>query len=323
MPAVDIKKYPVYSPLFWSAYVVQMRPYLLFISGIAGISGMAMHTNPGAAGWKAYAAAIVFFFGYGFGQALTDCFQTDTDKISAPYRPLSKEIISIRNTVIISCLGLLASGILFYLFHPLCLWLSIAAVFGLATYSYIKKHFWFAGPFYNAWIVALLPIMGYFACMDPVMKTFPSFLLPYAAISFFSYANFVLIGYLKDIEADRVTGYKTFPVVFGWDKTILVGDLFAATALIFFWTRPITGFGATVAGCLASIVMIAGQVYGHFTKNKTEINSVIPVTATVRGFILLHIAITLQFHPNWWIAAMIFYGLFELALYLRPSKLQV
>ena len=143
MSTAAIKKYPVYSPLFWSAYVVQMRPYLLFISGIAGISGISMHANPGAAGWKVYAAAIVFFFGYGFGQALTDCFQTDTDKLSAPYRPLSKEIISIRNTLIISCLGLLVSGILFYLFHPICLWLSLAAVFGLATYSYIKKHFWF------------------------------------------------------------------------------------------------------------------------------------------------------------------------------------
>src|SRR5687767_4482618 len=98
MTLVVIKKYPVYSPLFWSAYVVQMRPYLLFISGIAGISGISMHANPAAAGWKVFAAAIVFFFGYGFGQALTDCFQTDTDKLSAPYRPLSKEIISIRNT---------------------------------------------------------------------------------------------------------------------------------------------------------------------------------------------------------------------------------
>ena len=35
------------------------------------------------------------------------------------------------------------------------------------------------------------------------------------AATFFGYANFVLAGYFKDIEADRATGYRTFPVVFG------------------------------------------------------------------------------------------------------------
>jgi 4-hydroxybenzoate polyprenyltransferase len=323
METAITRKYPVYSPFFWSSYVVQMRPYLLFVSGVAGVMGLAMHVNPLSAGWKFYIAAIVFFFGYGFGQALTDCFQTDTDKLSAPYRPLSKQVISIPATLFVSSLGLIGSGFIFYLLHPLCFFLSLAAVVGLSTYSYVKKHFWFAGPLYNAWIVALLPVIGYYTCVESSVKKFPLEIISYVMVSFFSYANFVLIGYLKDIEADRKTRYKTFPVIFGWNKTVLLGDLFALSALAFFWTRQITEIPALIAGICATIIMVTGQLFGHFTKNKTEKNSVIPVTSTVRGFILLHLSLTLQFQPLWFLPALCFYGLFELALYFRPSKHQV
>ena len=85
---------PVFSFSFWKAYIVQMRPYLFFVSGIAGATGIAMAKEPGTPLWKMVLAFIPFFLGYGFGQALTDCFQTDTDKLSAPYRPLSKGILS-------------------------------------------------------------------------------------------------------------------------------------------------------------------------------------------------------------------------------------
>ena len=64
------KKYPMYSPLFWSAYIVQMRPYLLFVSGIAGVAGMAMSKTATTETWKLILGFFPFFMGYGFGQAL-------------------------------------------------------------------------------------------------------------------------------------------------------------------------------------------------------------------------------------------------------------
>ena len=33
--------FPVYSWRFWQAYLVHMRPYLLFVSGAAGLAGIA------------------------------------------------------------------------------------------------------------------------------------------------------------------------------------------------------------------------------------------------------------------------------------------
>lgn len=315
--------YPLYSFQFWKCYFIQMRPYLLFISGIAGATGMAMSPGP-SPDWKTYIGFIPFFTGYGFGQALTDCFQTDTDKLSAPYRPLSKGIVSVRSVLIVSITGLLASGMVFYLLNPVAFWLSLLVVVGLATYSYVKKNSWVAAPFYNAWIVALLPVMGYYSLTELSFDDFPKHLVPFFLVTFFSYASFVLIGYLKDIGADKETGYKTMPVLFGWDKTIIAGDLVAIATIVLFWTSTTRiNIWSTGAGVMGSIIILSGQLIAHITKNKSEQGALFPILTTVRSFVLLHIAIILQFHSALWPYGLLYYGLFEWALYLRPSKYQV
>ena len=57
---------------------------------------------------------------------------------------------------------------------------------------------------------------------------------------FFGYANFVLAGYFKDVDADRATGYHTLPVVFGGLllKSLVEGELrspwvIAVTTIVF------------------------------------------------------------------------------------------
>ena len=305
---------------FWKAYFVQMRPYLLYVSGIAGLSGMAMGTNAGTSLWKML-AFIPFFLGYGFGQALTDCFQTDTDKLSAPYRPLSRGVISISSVLIVSITGLCFSGLILYFVSFDSFLLCVLSVIGLASYSYVKKHFWVAGPFHNAWIVALLPMMGYFTVEH--VKGFPSHFSSYIALTFFSYASFVLIGYLKDTGADKATGYKTFPVVFGWDKTIIAGDLFAIVSLALFWWHGDKNIYEIIAGGSASIILLKGQLYGHFTKRKNEKAALYPILSTVKSFILFHIAIVVHFQSQWWLVMLIYYVFFEIALYRRPARYQV
>ncbi|MGZ3974756.1 MAG: UbiA family prenyltransferase [Flavisolibacter sp.] len=323
METLSTRLQPIYSPLFWKAYFIQMRPYLLFISGIAGAAGIAMRNEGDTDMNKAILAFIPFFLGYGFGQALTDCFQTDTDKLSAPYRPLSKGILSIRSVLTVSIVGLLASGIILYLLHPFSFLLSGLAVFGLATYSYVKRHTWWAGPLYNAWIVALLPVMGYFAVSDSHVRSFPLHLIPTVMVSFFSYASFVLIGYLKDIAADEATGYKTFPVVWGWNKTMVLGDLIALATLSCFWTQHRSNAYEVLAGVAGSVIIMYAQLKGHLVKQKNEKGALLPILATVRSFILLHIAIVLHYEMGWWSYALLYYVLFEITLHNRPSRYQV
>lgn len=315
--------YRLHKPLslhFWAAYAVQMRPYLLFVSGVAGLAGLAAaYDGSGQSYAQILLPFLVFFLVYGFGQALTDCFQTDTDKLSAPYRPLSQGTISPKDVAIVSGAGLLFSGIILISLHPLNTLFSALAVGGLISYTYFKRNHWWAGPFYNAWIVALLPVMGYLCMQGSFSK------IPWAIVllTFFSYSQFVLMGYLKDISADRATGYRTFPVVFGWDATVWVGNVFvvlcAALGFYLTYSHPVpfvvmaTGIG----------IAIRGQLYAHLTRTKHESDAAFPILSTVRSFIIYHLAIVLQYLPQAWLLVGLFYLLFEFTIKHRPEKGQI
>ncbi len=289
------------------------------------MAGVAISPEPEISITTFVLAFIPFFLGYGFGQALTDCFQIDTDSISAKYRPLVKKEVSPRQVGIISLTGLMLISIsLIYLNIYNLLWGTLV-IAGLASYTYFKKKFWIAGPPYNGWIVMLLPVLGFMAASGGGFQELVNknlFLV--AVMTLFSYANFVLIGYLKDISADRATGYRTFPVVFGWDKTILAGDInvlvsIACCALLVGFSDPVA-FGIWI---LASLIALSGQLYGHLTKDKTESNSTYPISATVRSFILWHMAVALHFRPGWLAFLVIYYVCYELVLYTRPAKEQI
>ena len=156
------KYFPVYSLRFWKAFLIHMRMYLWFISGICGLAGMAIVSNLDIDTTTFLMTFIPFLLAYGFGQALTDCFQVDTDSISAPYRPLSRKEVSPFSIGLISVLGLavLISSLIYVNFYNSIF--GALSIVGLATYTYFKKNYWFAGPFYNGWIVVLLPIIEFF-----------------------------------------------------------------------------------------------------------------------------------------------------------------
>jgi 4-hydroxybenzoate polyprenyltransferase len=302
-----------------------MRPYLLFVSGAAGLAGMAIVPVETIRLPVFLMAFIPFFLGYGFGQALTDCFQVDTDSISAPYRPLSKKEISPRSLGTVSLAGLiLISCSVIYLNHYNLIF-GVMSIIGLATYTYFKKNVWFAGPFYNGWIVMLLPVMGFLAVSgDNPGKLIDRTMILQALLTLFSYANFVLIGYLKDISADRATNYKTFPVVFGWNKTVIAGDFNVFCSIFFCFL--LTGYDRVIPFLVflaASSIAVAGQLFGHLTERKEESNAAFPITATVRSFILWHLAVVIHHHAGWLIFCAVFYICFEVVLWFRPEKGQI
>jgi geranylgeranylglycerol-phosphate geranylgeranyltransferase len=318
--------YPVFSLGFMRSYLITMRPYLLFVSGVAGWAGLALSPSEISFG-KYIFAFVAYFLGYGFGQALTDVFQTDTDSISSPYRPLVRGIISKKSVMSFSLFGLIAIGAILTYLNKFNICILSASAIGLLTYTYFKKNYWMLGPFWNSWIVMLLPLSG-FICTKESFSVFIGLnqnLVLLCIMSFFSYANFVVIGYLKDITADRETGYRTFPVVFGWNPTLWLGDInllisFFITYYLVYTSDNFIAFPFLTA---ALIIGASGQLYGHLTKNKTEKNSAIPVAATVRYFILLHLSVIVSYKPAWAIFAFLFYLLFEMVLKGRPQKEQI
>jgi 4-hydroxybenzoate polyprenyltransferase len=302
-----------------------MRPYLLFVSGAGGLAGAALHWEGELPADRRLLVLVVFFLSYGLGQALTDCFQTDTDKISAPYRPLSQGTVTPLSVALVSVVTLLLGGAILVWANVWNLPFALISIIGLASYSFFKR-FWYAGPFYNAWIVMLLPVMGFLSLSDggPEDLFHQSSLFVYVlGLSFFSYSNFVLMGYLKDVSADRATGYQTLPVVFGWDATVWVGDLFAVLAIILAGLCLRDDSGAYLLFGAGALVAVAGQLHAHFNQERTEASAAFPIACTVRSFILWHLAL-LPGRWDWGIwFALAYYAAFELVLRRRPERGQI
>ena len=318
------KPYPVLSFAFWKAYLIQCRPYLFFVSGAAGLSGMALAWESETPVWRFWPAFIPFFLGYGLGQALTDTFQTDTDRISAPYRPLSQGILTIRAVRWVSLSGLFLCAASLVFLNGWNAVLTGLTILGLATYSFVKKNYWFGGPPHNAWVVALLPATGILALSGRGLSVLNYLAtLSLLLLTFISYANFVLMGYLKDITADRQTGYRTFPVLFGWNATVWVGDLLAAASIGLAFGLTGHSTPGLVFWALGSLLALAGQLHAHFTPIKTERAARFPIEATVRSFILWQLAIVVSCVPAWLISLVLFYIAFEVFLYLRPERGQI
>ncbi len=311
---------------FWPRYLVHMRPYLLFISGISALVGMAYVPAPPAS--LVLFASIPFFLSYGLGQALTDVYQLDTDAISSSYRPLVRGEVTTKDVFAVSIVGFVVACAVIATVNPWVIPLGLINVVGLILYTKFKRTWW-GGPPWNAWIVALLPVMGFLAVAGPQSTSTLWSTSGLAAICaiFFAYANFVVGGYFKDISADRQTGYNTFVVVFGWLRGAIYSDLVAAAAaaaaLVAILTAPIadSGVGGLAVWVAAVAVNLAAQVGLHSTRNESATHG--PIANIVRAFILYSIAIVVTLQPAWMLALAAYYVIFELVLRMRPSRTQV
>jgi 4-hydroxybenzoate polyprenyltransferase len=275
---------------------------------------------------------MAFFLSYGFGQALTDCFQTDTDSLSSPYRPLAQGRVRKGDVLVVSLSGLLIIGIIFTQAAFINLILSAVAVFGLATYTYFKRRWW-GGPWYNAWIVALLCLIAFIAGngaanVDPGWGPALFFTL---ACAFFGYANFVLSGYFKDISADRATGYSTLLVVFGLRVSAIVSDVFAALTILACAAAvyepkllqnasSVNGYSLGF-GAAGTAVLIFAQYRLHLVHSEEDAHRAIAFV--VHAYLLLLSAIAVTNKPEWAMGLVLFCIGFIVTMKFRPTASQI
>ena len=329
MNTIAVEQYPFLSLRFLKAYIITMRPYLMFVSGITGVVGLSFSTEIDLL--KAILIFVASFLSYGFGQALTDCFQIDTDSLSSPYRPLTQGIVSRNHILFVSGFGLLFCISILTYFNPLNLLLGSLAGFGLATYTYFKRKWW-AGPFYNSWIVLVLFVMAYLAGSGQVNLDFSNPILLAAIVSvFFGYANFVLTGYFKDIAADRATAYNTLPVVFGRKTSSIVSDTFGfiASASVFVLVITLAFDSFPHQTILKSLIFVYGgiaaaiitQMNLHTVKKDDESHKAI--SPCVHSYILLLSSLAIFNKPEWFIPLVIFYIIYIMTMKVRPAKEQI
>lgn len=320
----------IFGLAFWRYYIVLMRPYLLFVSGITGLVGLSL--APALSLTRLLVLSLVFFLSYGFGQALTDCFQMDTDALSSPYRPLVQGKVQRSDVLTVSYLGLIVSGLILGWYSILTLPLALLGVIGLATYTNFKRKWW-AGPFYNAWIVAVLCLIGLVAGVDKsdVVSRLTPILAATLLMVFFGYANFVLTGYFKDVSADRATGYHTLPVRFGLKTSSVISDVFSVLTLLGCGVAiylSLSGRGmdlenATVLlfAAVGAATVVVAQVRLHRVQQETEAyRAIAPV---VHAYILLLSAVATAQKPGWAFALLIFYLGFVITSKRRPMVQQI
>lgn len=307
---------------------ITMRPYLLFVSGITGVAGMAL--APPEDPLPLFVLFAASFFAYGFGQALTDCFQTDTDALSAPYRPLVAGRVSRRSILTMSVAGLIACVAVFASRTPWNLLLGGIAAAGLASYTPFKRRWW-GGPWYNAWIVAVLCVMAFLGARGNRTFPLPEPLVPVLATVFFGYANFVLSGYFKDVDADARTGYRTFPVTYGRKAAAVASDfialLFTGSSLMAAYAvmRESVPPNALLCGLLFAIpgfvFVIDAQVRLH--KNRTDRDAYAPILRVVHAYILILSGVAALLRPEWTPFLAAHYLLFVYVVSTRPEVSQI
>ena len=313
---------------FITAYVTTMRPYLLFVSGITGIAGMSF--LPEIPVSQFVLVFIASFLSYGFGQALTDCFQIDTDSLSAPYRPLTQGIISRTDVLRMSAAGLLVCIFIFALYNYMNLVVGLMCGIGLYTYTTFKKKWW-AGPFYNAFIVVALFWMAFLSGYHVSITGISLPLICTMLVVFFGYANFVLAGYFKDIRADRATAYNTLPVVYGMKVAARVSDVFAFLTFLFLvtvvardWEHATGSMARSLSVVFAlsgAVILILAQRRLHRVTRDEEAHGAI--SFVVHSYILLLSGIACLQKPEWALFLMLFYGTFIVVFNLRPVRQQI
>ncbi|WP_131783714.1 UbiA family prenyltransferase [Legionella gresilensis] len=314
------KKIPSLTFSFWKSYFILMRPYLLFISGITGLLGMAQAQAPFSLIF--IILFLVFFFSYGAGQALTDCYQIDTDSLSSPYRPLVTGQLNKESVFFVSLSFLILANALLAVENYYNIFVASLATIGLMTYTYFKRRFW-GGPLYNGWIVAALYVLGY-QSFKPIAWQDEHIILTLLTV-LFAYAHFVLVGYFKDIEADRSTAYNTLPVVYGRKISCHISTFFAIAALSSTWLiinleQSISSISLLVF-LISLIVYTVGQILLY--QNKTDDTAYKPILFSVHAYIILMMSLILQSTPSWLIFMMSYYVFFVIALKYRPCKTQI
>ena len=321
---------PATTATFWRGYWLTLRPYLFFVSGSSGLLGLALAPDLGQLGLAVTFPA--FFFAYGLGQAVTDVFQTDTDALSAPYRPLVRGEISRAHVLLVSLLGLSLCALVMALGNTLTLALSGLAVLGLLTYTWFKRRWW-GGPFWNAWIVAVLPVIGYLCGGVSPSSALGDRGLAAAGLSvFFSYAVFVLLGYFKDISADRATGYRTLPVVAGWQTSVAVSAFFALAATLsglallaqLYSADAVLSATAWASGAmwLAGVHLLV-LAHPSMLRLGSEEKAHHAIALAVRGHVLMHFGLAAAVRPGLLLPVAAAYVLFEATLSRRPEATQI
>jgi len=142
-----------------------------------------------------------------------------------------------------------------------------------------------------------------------------------------TYAVFVLLGYFKDVEADRATGYVTLPVRFGRRLSVLVSAVLCllglACSLVLLRVaaaRPVLALGALLWATGAAFLLLA---HLRILPAQRDEEAHPAIAMAVRGYVLLRLGEVALLRADLALPVLGVAVLFELALQRRPCRTQI
>ena len=115
-----------------------MRPYLFFISGMAGCVGIVFSGATASIG-RIISVLSVVFFGWGVNQVINDLLGLKEDRINAPHRPLVTGMLPVKAAILFSAFLFVIGGFVTYMLNTQAL-IPYFLVFILnIIYEYSKR----------------------------------------------------------------------------------------------------------------------------------------------------------------------------------------
>jgi geranylgeranylglycerol-phosphate geranylgeranyltransferase len=208
------------------AYLELIRPSNSIMAGFAVfLSGMI-------ATGREFPPIDVFFAVLGTisassgGMVINDYFDYDIDIINRPDRVLPRGALSKRHALLFAVLLFSISFLFIGLTNPLCIGIGYPALVLIVIYSWRLKRLPFIGNIVVAFLTSLTLIYGGAAAGTIVLVTI------LAICAFFANLSREIVKDIEDIKGDKQLKSKTFPIVYGISKSLLIASIFLLIGII-------------------------------------------------------------------------------------------
>jgi geranylgeranylglycerol-phosphate geranylgeranyltransferase len=147
------------------------------------------------------------------GNVINDFYDFESDKINHPKRPLANYILVKREALIFYFILIVTAVALSFLINLVCICIVIFTNIILFLYSYKLKHIMLFGNFIVSFLTGMVFIFGGYAVNNVSYAVIP------ALFAFLINLIREVVKDMHDLEGDTKIGVKTFPFVFGYNKT--------------------------------------------------------------------------------------------------------
>ena len=218
-----------------------MRPYLFFVSGMAGCLGIVFSGAPPSVG-RITSILSVVFLGWGVNQVINDLLGLKEDRINAPHRPLVTGALPVNAAIIISILLFGLGGFVTYTLNTQALILYFLVFILNVIYEYSKSIPLLGNVVFG---LLLVPCVYYGAmCMNKkgLEILWDKKLLLLALAIILMSITMAFFTYYKDYVGDKNAGKKTIIVQLSPQRAKYLNFLVSSlpfTIILFLLSSPV------------------------------------------------------------------------------------